>query len=439
MDSTAVHPARQWPLVTVVIPSHNYARYVGDAVQSVLAQTYAPVEIIVVDDGSTDDTFQVLARFGDRIRVLRLPGLGVAHARNAGLRAAMGEFVVFLDADDVLLPDALTAQVACLERCPDVDVVHGQWYSCNQRTGVVRLVAKPEITGDALAYMALGNVGAIDAIMIRRRALDEVGGFDSAISYTADWEMWFRLALHGYRFGYVSQPVAVYRVHGSGMQTRIDVADRDVMYVLGKFFGDPVFKPLLSHRRRHAHYTWRRYLGGMHLLFGDDAGALPHFREMVREMPGVLREPALHFRIARIMWRAQVRLGGTDPERVVERALQFAPQIDTTADGRRVETAAAHVGVALVMTVAGHRRRALELVAAAFRLSARTVLSRFGLRLMLRIAMPAGFARRVLDHPRRRTGETSQDLPSLVRQMLAPSQASSSGGWAHDTRVARHR
>src|SRR3990172_8271100 len=111
MASIAVRPVRQWPLVTVVIPSHNYARYVGDAVQSVLAQTYVPVEVIVVDDGSTDDTLQVLARFGDRIRVLRLPGHGVAHARNAGLRAAMGEFIVFVDADDVLLPDALAAQV----------------------------------------------------------------------------------------------------------------------------------------------------------------------------------------------------------------------------------------------------------------------------------------------------------------------------------------
>ncbi|HEX3110532.1 MAG TPA: glycosyltransferase family A protein, partial [Thermoanaerobaculia bacterium] len=97
--------------VSVVIPSYNYARYLGEAIDSALGQTLPPLEVIVVDDGSTDDTPAVLAAYGDRIRVLRQKNAGVAVARNSGIAAARGECVAFLDADDVWLPRKLELQI----------------------------------------------------------------------------------------------------------------------------------------------------------------------------------------------------------------------------------------------------------------------------------------------------------------------------------------
>ncbi len=424
-ESTAAMRSR--PLVSVVIPSHNYAHYVSDAIESVLAQTYAPVEIVVVDDGSTDDTPVVLARFGDRIRTQRLPGRGVAEARNTGLRACLGDLIVFLDADDLLLPDGIATLVAAFERHPDVDVVHGQWYHCNIRTGGVQLVGKPEMAGDAVAPLAHGNLGAIHAIMTRRRALEEAGGFDPAVSYTADWDLWFGLALRGFRFGYVPRPVAVYRVHPDSMQMRFATSDRDILYTLDKYFGDPTFDPQLRSRRRQAYFGWRRYMGGLHLFYADTEGALVHYREALRLVPEAARSVDFYFGIARTMWRRQVRIEGVDPEVVAERALEFTWRV-AAGDGRNgAESAVARLGVGLMLMVAGRRRRAMEQVAAAASTSMRAVLSRSGLRILARGALPAVLAERVLDGSQGRIGGTAERLPPLVQKIMTPAQARSSG------------
>ena len=106
--------------VSLVIATFNHARVLAEAIDSALSQTLDPVEVVVVDDGSTDDTPTVLARYAARIRVLRQPNRGLAAARNAGLAATRGSYVAFLDADDVLAPTKLAEQVAVLERAPTV-------------------------------------------------------------------------------------------------------------------------------------------------------------------------------------------------------------------------------------------------------------------------------------------------------------------------------
>ncbi|HEY2324319.1 MAG TPA: glycosyltransferase family A protein, partial [Thermoanaerobaculia bacterium] len=108
--------------VSVVIPSYNYARYLGEAIDSALAQTLPPLEVIVVDDGSTDETSEVLATYADRIRVLRQKNSGVAVARNSGIAAAHGEYVAFLDADDIWLPRKLELQMARFDE--SIGLVH---------------------------------------------------------------------------------------------------------------------------------------------------------------------------------------------------------------------------------------------------------------------------------------------------------------------------
>src|SRR5690242_71279 len=115
------------PEVTVVIPSYNGARYLGEAIESVLAQTHPSVETIVVDDGSVDGTTALVSSYGDRVRGIRQENRGLAAARNSGIRAAAGTYVAFLDHDDRYLPEKTARQVAVFEARPDVGLVHTGW------------------------------------------------------------------------------------------------------------------------------------------------------------------------------------------------------------------------------------------------------------------------------------------------------------------------
>ena len=153
MRAASALPATSSALVSIVIPTRNYAHYVGQAIRSALDQGYRPIEIIVVDDGSTDATPSILEQFDTAIRVVRLDGRGVSAARHAGLAQAGGDHVVFLDADDLLLPGGLAAQVARLERGPDVDVVAGEWYVCDVDDETIYRAGSALGDRDALSHL----------------------------------------------------------------------------------------------------------------------------------------------------------------------------------------------------------------------------------------------------------------------------------------------
>src|SRR5207249_11176371 len=126
-------------MVSVVIATYNCRRYVGEAVESALAQSYQPIEVIVVDDGSTDGTAEELRPFKDRIRYLVQANQGPAAARNHGIRAARGEYVAFLDADDLWAPSKIEKQVAAMEKSDKIGVVHCGLLRTNVQTGATEL------------------------------------------------------------------------------------------------------------------------------------------------------------------------------------------------------------------------------------------------------------------------------------------------------------
>jgi glycosyltransferase involved in cell wall biosynthesis len=406
----------------VVIPSHDYGHFVGEAIESVLSQTYEAVEVIVVDDGSTDDTEQVLAKYGSRIRTVRLEGRGVSVARNEGLNIAAGEFVVFLDADDLLLPDAFAAQVAHFERHPDVDAVHGQWYHCDVRRGTWRLAGNPHQAGDILRHVVLGNVAAIHAVMTRRRTINDAGGFDPAVSYTADWEMWFRLAARGHRFGFVHQPVAVYRVHGSGMAGKLDRATRDVLYVLDKYFGDPGAAPLLQRLRGRAYFTWHRYLAMVRLSQADTDGAVPLLQEAVRLSPGALRSTDLSRRVVKAIWYGARRTGPVDADAVGDAGVALMAHLAGPGCSDARVRAASHLGAALILGVFGARQSGIRHLLAAARASWRAAVSRDALHVLARILLPGRVARAFLDGDRQHARRTGRSLPALVESVVHPTK-----------------
>jgi GT2 family glycosyltransferase len=195
-------PVSERPTVSVVIPTYNYANYVGTAIDSVLAQTYAPLEIIVVDDGSTDDTASRLAAYGDRIRVDHRKNCGCAASRNAGLRQARGEYVAFLDADDSWDPEKLERQIRAAIAHPDAVLIGcGFRLTDSQFRTLHSLPGKPVHLPSASAVRALMrfdvHIGGASAVMARTSILQSEQGFNEGLVYSEDWEAWMRVASHG--------------------------------------------------------------------------------------------------------------------------------------------------------------------------------------------------------------------------------------------------
>jgi peptidoglycan/LPS O-acetylase OafA/YrhL len=191
MQRTAV------PRVSVIVPAHNAAAHVRTAVGSVLAQTWQDLELLVVDDGSTDGTHKLLAGYGARLRVLRQANAGPAAARNHGLREARGEYVAFLDADDFWETEKLAAQVALLDANADVGFCSTATRVVDGAGNVVALwpCLPPDIPlPDALFMNGAAISGSTSGVMARRALLQQVGGFDAALRGFEDPDLWTRLA-----------------------------------------------------------------------------------------------------------------------------------------------------------------------------------------------------------------------------------------------------
>lgn len=199
-DARALPHGRTAPLVSAVIPTYNYGRFVARAVESVLRQTWQPLECVVVDDGSTDDTADILRQFDGRITVVRQRNAGLAAARNAGIEAATGSFIAFLDADDEWHAAKIEAQVALMLRCPDVGAVGCGRLHLDAAGNVLEEIAGiPQhdsrdavLRGIALRRFWIGGSGS--GAMVRRSVFEAVGLFDTQLTAAEDWDMWLRIA-----------------------------------------------------------------------------------------------------------------------------------------------------------------------------------------------------------------------------------------------------
>ena len=281
------------PLVSVVVPTYNYARYISDALECLRAQTYAHWECIVVDDGSTDDTAEVVARFTERdarIRYLWQENRRQAAAKNTGLRHTSGQYVQFLDADDLLESRKLERQVALLEGRPGVDIVYGgARYFTAGRPGELRHSAEgsdrpwmPEVAGqgrEVLAALLRRNIMPINAPLVRRRAVEAVGFFDETLprSQAEDWDYWLRCALAGLRFQYDAAPgtLALVRTHPASSSR-----DRAVMYgamlIVRKRVGGLLSDPELLKLNREMASADEGYLGIEEAAAGNRLKGMGH-------------------------------------------------------------------------------------------------------------------------------------------------------------------
>jgi glycosyltransferase involved in cell wall biosynthesis len=249
------------PSVSIVIPTYQAARFVGRAIESCLAQTTPSGEIIVSDDGSTDDLDAVVARYGDPVRLLRGPHTGPPGARNRGFRAASGELVANLDADDVLHPAWVEAIGAVAAARPDLDILTSDSYLVHDGVRVRRCYSGGWIffTGDQPSRI-LERSFITSIAAVRRSRFLEVGGFDETIRWCDDWDFWIRLIRTGSRAGCVQEPLAEYTVRPDSISTRRADVLRAGLYLLGKAGADGTLEPYEQERLRLTTGEMRREL-----------------------------------------------------------------------------------------------------------------------------------------------------------------------------------
>ena len=225
-------------LVTIIIPAHNYGIYISFALESVLNQTYSNWECLVIDDGSTDNTESEVSKYlklDTRFSYIHQQCKGVSAARNTGLSIAKGQYIQYLDADDLLLSKKLELQVDYLKQHPLVDIVYSEsrYFANNDRSKLsysmdmrnIEWMPKVDDTiGCALYYLVKGNLMPVQAPLSKMDLLKRVGPFDESMRYCEDWDYWFRcIALGGeVRFFDSSEAMSLIRVHKVSASNNVD-------------------------------------------------------------------------------------------------------------------------------------------------------------------------------------------------------------------------
>ena len=209
------------PRVSALIASFNYGAYIAEAIESVLRQTYADWELVIVDDGSTDDTAQAVEAYLDdpRVRYLRQENCGQPCAKNAAVAASQGSLIAFLDADDAWRPSKLERQVALFDADADLGVAYTgrQFMDRHGIPGCVehRVMVRGLVLGEALRR----TIPPFSSAMVQRAVLDDVGGFNETLPLAIDYDLWLRVALH-YRFDFVDEPLLLYRTGHASLSRR---------------------------------------------------------------------------------------------------------------------------------------------------------------------------------------------------------------------------
>jgi glycosyltransferase involved in cell wall biosynthesis len=205
------------PLVSVIIPCFNQAEFLAEAVDSALAQDYAPLEIVVVNDGSTDGTGEVARRYGDRVRYVASANRGLAGARNLGIANSTGALIALLDADDRWLPGKLAHQVRRMIDAPDVAMLFSS-YRCFTPDGKCWTIEVGDGFRPSLHDQLHLNHANVPTAIFRRDVFDQLGGYDESLPRCEDWDLWIRIAAIAPLMG-TSQVVAEYRRYPGTLST----------------------------------------------------------------------------------------------------------------------------------------------------------------------------------------------------------------------------
>jgi glycosyltransferase involved in cell wall biosynthesis len=207
-------------IVSVVIPCFNQGRFLRTAIESALGQTHRQVEVIVVNDGSTDDTARVAAAYAGRIKYVEQSNQGLSAARNTGIRGATGEFLHFLDADDFIQPEMYERMLWVLAERPDAVAAYCGYHHVDMDGHSLDIVpARPE-SDDVFHLLLCYNPWPCHSLVVRRSSVDSAGFFDPRLPSCEDWDLWLRIAAQGSRFAPVDGEFACYRWYAQSMSKK---------------------------------------------------------------------------------------------------------------------------------------------------------------------------------------------------------------------------
>ena len=241
--------------VSVIIPAYNGDRYIKEAIDSVLAQTYTDYEIIAVDDGSTDSTKNIIQQYGDRVKYYSQTNQGVAASRNLGLSQAKGKYIAFLDQDDVFLPHKLASQVAVLERDSAIAMVNSGWQIVD-RNGIFQSAVKPwlQIPELTAADLIIWKPVFLGAMLFGRSQLERTAGFDTSLEQTPDVDLVIRLAAMGGASAWVKQTTVKYRQHQANASKNTLLQAQELDRILEQFFAQPDLAPEIKNIEADSRY-----------------------------------------------------------------------------------------------------------------------------------------------------------------------------------------
>ena len=240
------------PLVSVIIPNYNYARYLKEAISSVIAQTYSNTEIIVVNNGSTDDSLRLLQQFGSQITLIDQENLGQAGARNSGLRAANGDLIAFLDADDFWQNDKLEKQIRLITS--ETELFYSGISRFRDTSRRVESILLPQFKGDCHNYFT--DLTAVSIVLsgestslFTRNLLNLVGNFDPDLNSASGWDFFRRCSILT-NFNFVSEPLTNYRLHSKNMSNSSSNNISDIRKAYRNLFSDNSWQLTANQKKR---------------------------------------------------------------------------------------------------------------------------------------------------------------------------------------------
>jgi len=237
------------PVISVVIPVYNGAKTIKETIESVLQQTYQNFELIVINDGSQDETLAVINSIQDqRVKVFSYSNAGLSASRNRGFARSCGEFIAFLDADDLWTEDKLADQLAALQQNPQAAVAYSWTDHIDENSKFLRPASYSSCNGNVYERLLIGNFLVSGSnTLIRAQALSKVGGFDESLNSAEDWDMWLRLASF-YEFVVVPRPQVLYRISPYSMSANIFKMEAASLQVLERAYSKA--PAALQHRKK---------------------------------------------------------------------------------------------------------------------------------------------------------------------------------------------
>ncbi len=224
-------------MISIIIPCYNSAHMVSDSINSVLESTYKDYEIILVNDGSNDNLKEVIFPYfyDNRILYIEQKNKGLSGARNTGIKNATGQYLVFLDADDIITPKKLEVQQKFLDDNPSIDLVYSnsEWFIENDLDNT-REVRFPVYTGDVIEHLIFGNFLHVNSVMVRKEAVVKAGLFDETLRELEDWDLWLRMALGGSQFGFTPGVLSKVRIRKGSMTSNQVKMNSTMVLVLEK-------------------------------------------------------------------------------------------------------------------------------------------------------------------------------------------------------------